>query len=176
MVHEKNWRVGLCVQELYHPRDFPWILAAIPVFQNTTGRSVPSRGFRFYLVLDFLVGFVNGSPRSVRSTCELDTRAGKESIPLRSSRARVALSLDTVVVGEVDELEEDVGRSISSWRCHWCWRMRTGGRTRWQARNHDRNEILRVTLYSTTIFNEMWFSTVDPFVRISVFIAKLSER
>ena len=30
-------------------------------------------------------------------------------MPLRSSRARVSLSLDTVVVGEVDELEEDVG-------------------------------------------------------------------
>ena len=22
MIHEKNWRVSLCVQELYHPRDF----------------------------------------------------------------------------------------------------------------------------------------------------------
>ena len=30
-------------------------------------------------------------------------------IPLRSSFALVSLSLDTVVVGEVDELEEDVG-------------------------------------------------------------------
>ena len=25
-------------------------------------------------------------------------------------------------------------------------------------------------------FNEMWFLTVDPFIRISVFIAKLSKR
>ena len=50
-----------------------------------------------------------GSLRSTRSTCELDTGAGWESIPLRSSRARVSLSLDTVMVGEVDELEEDVG-------------------------------------------------------------------
>ena len=32
---------------------------------------------------------------------------------LRSSLFRVSLSLDTVVVGEVDELEEDVGRLIS---------------------------------------------------------------
>ena len=38
MVHEKNWRVNLCVQELYHPRDFLSILAA---------------GLRFYLALDF---------------------------------------------------------------------------------------------------------------------------
>ena len=57
----------------------------------------------------FLVGLVNGSPRSVRSTCELDTGTGWESILLRSSRALVSLSVDTVVVGEVDELEEDVG-------------------------------------------------------------------
>ena len=27
-----------------------------------------------------------------------------------------------------------------------------------------------------TVFNEMWFLTVDPFVRISVFITKLSKR
>ena len=47
--------------------------------------------------------------RSFRSTCELDTGAGWESIPLRSSRVPVPLSLDTVMVGEVDELEEDVG-------------------------------------------------------------------
>ena len=57
----------------------------------------------------FLVGLVNGSPRSFLSTCELDTDAGSESVPHRSSLSRVSLSLDTVVVGEVDELEEDVG-------------------------------------------------------------------
>ena len=103
MVHEKNWRVSLCVRELHHPRDFLRILAAIPVCQNTTGR------LRFSFVFGFLVGVVNGSPRSFRSTCDLDTDAGWESIPLRSSRARVSLSLDTIVVGEVNELEEDAG-------------------------------------------------------------------
>ena len=65
--------------------------------------------YSFFFGFGFLVGLVNGLPRSVRSTCELDTSAGWESIPLRSSRARVSLSLDTVVVGEVDEPEEDVG-------------------------------------------------------------------
>ena len=39
----------------------------------------------------------------------LDTSTRWVSIPLRSSFARVSLSLYTVVVGEVDELEEDVG-------------------------------------------------------------------
>ena len=66
--------------------------------------------------------------------------------------------------------------TLLSWRCHWGWRMRTGGRTRWQAWNHDRIEVLRITLYSNPVFYEIWFLTVDPFMRISVFIAKLSER
>ena len=47
--------------------------------------------------------------------------------------------------------------TLLSWRCHWCWRMRTAGRTRWQARNHDRNEVLRVTHYPNPVLNEMWF-------------------
>ena len=48
---------------------------------------------------------------------------------------------------------------LLSWRCHWGWRMRTGRRTRWQAWNHDRNEVLRVALYPNPVFNEMWFLT-----------------
>ena len=42
--------------------------------------------------------------------------------------------------------------------------------------NHDRNEVISVALYPNPIFNEMWFLTVDAFERVSVFIAKLSER
>ena len=42
--------------------------------------------------------------------------------------------------------------------------------------NHDRNEVLRVALYPNLILNEMWFLTVDPLIRMSVFIAKLSDR
>ena len=37
-------------------------------------------------------------------------------------------------------------------------------------------EVFRITLYSNTFLNEMWFLTVDPLVRVSVWIAKLSER
>ena len=66
--------------------------------------------------------------------------------------------------------------ALLSWRCHCCWRMRTVWRTRWQAWNHDRNEVLCITLYSNPVSNEIWFLTVDPFVGIPVFIAKLSER
>ena len=66
--------------------------------------------------------------------------------------------------------------TLLPWRSQWCWRMRTGRRTRWQAWNHDRNEVLRVALYPNPVWNEMWFLTVDPFVGITVFIAKLSKR
>ena len=66
--------------------------------------------------------------------------------------------------------------TLLSWRCHWCWRMRTGWRTRWQAWNDDRNEGLRIILSSHPVLNEMWFLTIDPFIRKSVFIAKLTKR
>ena len=48
----------------------------------------------------------------ISSTFELDTGTGWESIPLRCSLSGVTLPLD-VVVGEVDDLEEDVGRLLS---------------------------------------------------------------
>ena len=54
------------------------------------------------------------------------------------------------------------------WRCHWSWRMRTGGRTLWQAWNQDKNEVLRVALYPNPVFNEMGFLTIDTFVGIPV--------
>ena len=38
------------------------------------------------------------------------------------------------------------------------------------------NEVLRITRYPNPVFDEMWFLTIDPFVRISVFIAKFSKR
>ena len=38
------------------------------------------------------------------------------------------------------------------------------------------NEVLRVALYSNHVFYELWFLTIDPFIRKSVFIAKLSKR
>ena len=76
MVHKKNWLVSLFVQEPHHPRDFLWILAAIPAWRNLTSLSVLKRGLRFYLFLEFFVGLVNGSLRSFLSTCFLDTETG----------------------------------------------------------------------------------------------------
>ena len=65
---------------------------------------------------------------------------------------------------------------LLSWRCHWCWRVRTGWRTCWQAWNHDRKEVFCIANYPNPVFNEMWLLTTDPFIRMSVFIAKLSKR
>ena len=62
-----------------------------------------------------------------------------------------------------------------SGKCPRSWWVRSRRRI-WQAWNHNKNEVLRVALYPNPVLNEMWFLTVDPFIRISVFIAKLSER
>ena len=65
--------------------------------------------------------------------------------------------------------------TLLSWKCPWCWRARSWRRI-WQAWNHNRNEVLRVAGNPNPVFNETWFLTIDPFIRIPVFIAKLSER
>ena len=64
--------------------------------------------------------------------------------------------------------------TLLSWKCPWGWWVRSR-RQIWQAWNHKRNEVLRVLGNPNPVFNEMWFLTIDPFIRISVFIAKLSE-
>ena len=51
IIHEKNSRVRLCVQELCHPQDFRWILATIPVWRNNTGLPVLTHFSHVYLVL-----------------------------------------------------------------------------------------------------------------------------
>ena len=72
---------------------------------NGSPRSI---GVSFLFGMGFLVGLGNnGSHRSIFNI--LDTGTGWESVPLRSSLFRVSLTLNTVVVGEVDEHEEDVG-------------------------------------------------------------------
>ena len=108
MVHEKNWRESLPSSTKFSLNSCSH--SGISEY-NGSHRSVS--WFSFLFVFGFLFGSVTGSPRSVRSTCELDTGAGWETIPLRSSRARFSPSLDTVVVGEVDELEEDVEQCLS---------------------------------------------------------------
>ena len=64
-----------------------------------------------YLVFGFLVGLAANKwslHSIISSTFGFDTSTGWDSIPHNASRALVSVSLDTVMVGEVDELEEDI--------------------------------------------------------------------
>ena len=80
--------------------------------RQTTGLSVLYRGFRFYLVLDFWLAWATTGLPVLFVHHVNDTGTGWESIPLGSSLSGVSHLLD-VVVGEVDELEEDVGQFLS---------------------------------------------------------------
>ena len=169
MVHEKNWRVRVSAfrNSVIHE--------IFPEFSHHSGMSEHNGSSRsqswssFLFGCGFLVGLGhNGSPRSFRSTCELDTGTGWESIPLRSFCARVSLSLNTVVVGEVDcvpVLKQSLILKNQNWK--------KNSLTNQEPRSE---RSLRVALYSNTVFNKMWFLTIDQFIRMSVFIAKLSER
>ena len=42
--------------------------------------------------------------------------------------------------------------------------------------NHNRNEVLSVAGNPNPVFYEMWFLTIDPVIRVSVSMAKLSKR
>ena len=150
--------------EFHHPPNFPWILAAILGSENSTG-------FPRSIVVSFLLGLwvlfawvSSGCPDP--SSTEVDTGTREVSLLIRSSRSRVWIS---PTVDEEDEDEEDEEERLS------CIEGRSRGRT-WQAWNNKRNEVLRVAEYPNPVFNEMWFLTIAPFIRIPVFIAKLPER
>ena len=129
IVHEKNWRVSLCVQELSSTRfsltscshsGISGLNVARPESANNGfHRSIVVSSlfvFRFWLAWGRIPGSAanNGSHRSIiSSTCELDTGTGGESIPVRSSLSRISLLLGAVVVGDEDELEEDVEQCLS---------------------------------------------------------------
>ena len=91
--NEKNWRVRLCVQELYHPRDFLCFLAAILGFRNKTGLTVLTRGLRFYLVLDFWLAWSTGLPvlsvQHVNLTQMLDRNLSHSGLPVLQSHCRL---------------------------------------------------------------------------------------
>ena len=179
MVHEKNRRESLRVLELYHPQGFLWILAAFPVCRNLTSLPVPNRGRRFYLVVHFWLDWSTGSPFLPFNMFTWHSY-GIGIYPTRVSPC----SSNHTVAWHSWRCHGWWGRwawgrrwmiNFLHWRCHGCWRGEAWGRTRWQTRNQDRNEVLSVALYPNTVFNEMWFLTVDPLVKVSVFIAKLSK-
>ena len=55
-------------------------------------------------------------------------------------------------------------------------RMMKTSRKNLSSQEPNWNEVLCVTNNPKSVFNEMWFLTIDPFVGIPIFIAKLSER
>ena len=131
MIHEKNWRVSLCVQKFYHPQDFLWILAAIPVIRNGTGLTVLDRGLRFYLVLDFWLAWSTVSPFFPFNMFTW------HSYGIGICPTQVFPCSGLTVAwhscgwwgrrawgrrGMIDFLH---------WTCHGCWRRQAGGRTRW---------------------------------------------
>ena len=170
ILHEKNWRVSLCIQELYHPRDFLWILAAIPVFRNTTGLTVLNRGLRFFNRF-WILGWL-----------------GQQVSPF------FPLNMFTWHSYWIGIYPTQIFPCSSptvawhSWRCHGWWGRRAWGKRRMIEEGKLEEEL--VDKPGTTIGTKIsvlrciripflmrcGFLTVDPFIRVSVFIAKLSER
>ena len=154
IIHEKKSRVSLCVQELCHPRDFLRILTAIPVCQNRTCHPVLFSWFSLLWGFGFLV--LLGQQR-VTPFYSLNKWAWhKYWMGIYPTQIFPCSNL-TVAWHICDWWSRRAwGRcrmiALLSWRCHWCWRMRTGRRTCWQALNHDRNEVLSITLYLNTVF------------------------
>ena len=120
LLHVGLWRyfmrktgVRVPVFRICHPRD-SLNSCSHSGMSEQNGSPRTCSWFSFVFSFGVLVGLGNnGSPRSFRLTCELDTSTGWMSIPLRSSLSRLSLSLNTVVVGEVDELEKDVEQCLS---------------------------------------------------------------
>ena len=190
------WRTGVWVSSFRNSfihKIFLWILAATPGFQHTTALhlSRQTRGFFVlswflrHLVWDFWLAWEGtkiGTKQRVSPFYHL-FNIWTWHRHWRRINSTLILSFSSLTVAWCCRSwwrKRAWGRcrmmTLLSWKCHWGWRMKTGGRTRWKAWNQDRNEVLRVALYPNPVLNEMWFLTVDSFIRISVFMAKLSER
>ena len=157
--------------EFHHPPNFPWILAAIPESQKHHTGFPRSIVVSFLFVFGWLLAWVLSGCPDLSST-EVDTCTGEVSLLIPSSRSRVWISL---TVGEEDEVEEDDEEWLSCLEGVF------------EAEEDLEDELdkpgttigtkfLRIARYPNPVFNEMWFLTIDPFVGIPVFIAKLSKR
>ena len=157
-LHEKNWRVSFCVRETSSSAKFSLnscTHSGISEYNGSPNSIVVSFVFGFCVLLAWV-----SSRRPDPSSTEFDTCTGEMSLSIPSSRSRVWISL---TVGEEDEEDERL----------WSWRSR---RRTWLTKNHNRNEVLRIARYPSPVLNEMWFLSMDPLIRISVIIAKLSKR
>ena len=173
---EKNWRATLCVQELCHPQDSLWNLAAIPACRKNTGLPVLARDPHFYLgFFLILVGSFNnpsdvseeyGSSRTCLSTLSLDTIVG--------GWPEWSISDEGVMGVEVEEDLDDQGPALKG-----VMGVEVG---KLEEELVDKTGTTIGTKFSVVhsiripFSNEVWFLTVDPFVWVFVFIAKLSER
>ena len=166
-------------RKFHHPPKFLWIPAATPGFQNTTGLSVPSTtGLPFILWFFFhcywsFIGLINIG--SHRSFVNRSWHSHWRGVTLSSILSFSSLSI-TYCRWWRRAWRRCGTMTPMSWRCPWSWRIRSWRRNCWQAWNHNRIEVLRIANYPNPVFYEMWFLTIDPFVGIPVFIAKLSER
>ena len=184
MVHEKNWRCeSLRSGTLSSTMIFSEFLAAIPVCQNGNGVSpllahnVVSPFYRGFL--GFMVGLVNrifeiglksnGSLRFFPFNMFTWHRYWIGIYPTHvfPCSSLATLSLDTVedvIVGEVDELEEDVGWSISCLES-----VIDVEEGKLEEELVDKSGTTFGTKFSMLhciripSVNEMWFLTVDPF-------------
>ena len=156
ILHE-NWRVSLCVQETVTHKIFSELLQ--PFRYVGMARSPRSWSWStLFFGVGFMVGFVNscsseiseehGSPRSCPSTRSLDTAAG---CYVGWSISCLEAVMDVEEGKLEDELVDKPGTTIGTkfFVLHWC---------------------------PNAVFNEMCFLTGDPLIRVSVFIAKLSQR
>ena len=146
---------------------FPEFLQGISEFNGLPSSIVVSLLFSFWV----FVGLSSiRSPWSIINL--LDTCTGEMSLLFPSSLSRIWISL---TVSEEDEDEEDDEEWLSCFKG--VFEVNDDPEDEldktWY---HDRNEVFRIADYPNPFLNEMWYLTIDPFVGISVFIAKLSER
>ena len=69
-------------------------------------------------------------------------------------------------------LEEDADQS-PIWKVSWMLKKASMRKNSLKSLEPRWNEVLRVANYPNPVFHEMWFLTIDPFVGIPVFIAKV---
>ena len=168
IIHEKNSRVSLCVRELCHPQD-SLNSCNIPVYRNNTGLPVLARDSHFYLILESglvystnLLMFQNNTGLAVLTFRHFHLTRLQDGDPFHTGL--------TVLVYPHFRLTTSAG-GWSEWSI--CVEGVMGVKV---------DELEEDLEWSISCFKgvmgvyEIWFLTVDPFVWVSVFIAKLSWR
>ena len=170
MVHEKNRHVSVCVQELSSTR-FSLNSCSHSGISEHNGSHRSVSWFSFLLGFGILVRLVKKlllwdsrrtrvSPFLPFNTCAWH----KHWMGIYPTQVFPCSSLTVAWPSHGWWGRRAWGRyrmiNLLSWRCHGCWREKTGGWTRWQARNHDRNEVLCSTVFENhfqwDVFFDRW--------------------